>query len=112
MGHAVAAISPTLEIANAIASGMGSWMSSFAGFYLPRPDIPSGYLWLYWLNPLRYAYEAMPTPPAALPFHFHFVSLPKKCCMFSGGFESGLLFSPRGHNSPGRAQQQACFFPS
>eukprot|EP00668_Euglena_longa_P005025 GGOE01005897.1.p1 GENE.GGOE01005897.1~~GGOE01005897.1.p1 ORF type:complete len:1434 (+),score=386.07 GGOE01005897.1:581-4303(+) len=59
MGHAVAAISPTLEVANAIASGMASWMSSFSGFYLPRPDIPGGYLWLYWLDPLRYAYEAI-----------------------------------------------------
>eukprot|EP00667_Euglena_gracilis_P000419 EG_transcript_419 len=59
LGHMLSAISPTLEVANAIGPGLGSWFSSFAGFYLPRPYIPMGYIWIYWLNPFRYAYEAL-----------------------------------------------------
>jgi len=59
VGHALSAISPSLEVANAIGPGMGSWLSSFAGFYLAYPHIPKGYTWIYWLNPFRYAYEAL-----------------------------------------------------
>jgi ABC-type multidrug transport system ATPase subunit/ABC-type multidrug transport system permease subunit len=59
LGHALSAISPTLEVANAIGPGMASWFSSFAGFYMAYPDIPPGYTWLYWLNPFRYCYEAL-----------------------------------------------------
>ena len=59
LGHAIAAISPTLEVGNAIGPGIASWFSSFAGFYLPPQFIPAPYLWVYWLNPFRYAFESM-----------------------------------------------------
>ena len=59
LGHAIAAISPTLEVGNAIGPGIASWFSSFAGFYLPPRYIPAPYLWVYWLNPFRYAFESM-----------------------------------------------------
>ena len=49
----------SLQIANALGPGIATWFSSLAGFYLPKPDIPSGYLWLYWLNPFRYTWESM-----------------------------------------------------
>eukprot|EP00667_Euglena_gracilis_P000327 EG_transcript_329 len=59
LGHCICAISPSMEVANAIGPGVASWFSSFAGFYLPRPYLPTGYLFIYWLNPFRYAFEAL-----------------------------------------------------
>jgi ABC-type multidrug transport system permease subunit len=59
LGHAISAISPSMEVANAIGPGVASWFSSFAGFYLPRPYLPTGYLFIYWLNPFRYAFEGL-----------------------------------------------------
>mmetsp|Transcript_99404 Transcript_99404/g.171146 ORF Transcript_99404/g.171146 Transcript_99404/m.171146 type:complete len:140 (-) Transcript_99404:8-427(-) len=59
LGHCIAALSPNIEVGNAIGPGIASWMSSFAGFYLPLTSIPTAYLWIYWLNPFRWVYESM-----------------------------------------------------
>ena len=59
LSHTVTAISPNYDIANALGPGIATWFSSLAGFYLPKPDIPAAYIWLYWINPFRYTYESM-----------------------------------------------------
>jgi len=31
----------------------------FCGFLVPRVSIPTAWIWLYWLSPIRYALEAL-----------------------------------------------------
>ena len=47
-GHAIAALSPNLEVGTAVGPGFASWMSSFSGFYLPRSALPAGVLICNW----------------------------------------------------------------
>lgn len=55
----VASASRDFQMANAIAPGGIALMILFAGYIIQGNSIPPWFIWLYWLSPFRYAYEAM-----------------------------------------------------
>eukprot|EP00668_Euglena_longa_P017134 GGOE01021480.1.p1 GENE.GGOE01021480.1~~GGOE01021480.1.p1 ORF type:complete len:1431 (+),score=498.26 GGOE01021480.1:443-4294(+) len=59
LGHALAAVSPTNEVAFAVGPGIACWFSALSGFYLSPSSIPAGYMWVYWLNPFQYTFDSM-----------------------------------------------------
>lgn len=59
LAQLAAVISPSAEIANAVAALVVSLFSLSAGFLLPRFLIPKYWIWLYWLSFVRYPLEAL-----------------------------------------------------
>jgi len=59
MSSAIAVVSVTVEMGNAINAALIGLMSLFAGFMLPRDDIPVYWVWLYHISFLRYVLEAL-----------------------------------------------------
>ena len=55
----VAAASRTFAVANAAAPSVIALMILFAGFIIQEQSIPPWFMWLYYLSPFHYAYEAL-----------------------------------------------------
>ena len=55
----VASTSRTFAVANAAAPSVIALMILFAGFIIQEQSIPPWFIWLYYLSPFRYAYEAL-----------------------------------------------------
>lgn len=54
VGQAIAAISPTEEIALTIAPLLNTLLNVLSGFLIKRDDIPSYWIWLFYANPYAY----------------------------------------------------------
>lgn len=61
-GHVLAAVAPNEQIAGIMAGGIMSLLNLFSGFFVPQPDIPSAWIWLYWANPVSHALRAVVMP--------------------------------------------------
>ncbi|CAM9162161.1 unnamed protein product [Heterosigma akashiwo] len=33
----------------------------FSGFFIPRSDIPPYWIWIHWISPFKYSYDALTT---------------------------------------------------
>ncbi|KAF4321260.1 hypothetical protein JM18_002517 [Phytophthora kernoviae] len=55
----VAAISPNIYIANPLALGILQLVLVFAGFVVTRSQIPDYLIWIYWINPMSWAFRAL-----------------------------------------------------
>ncbi|EFA85150.1 ABC transporter G family protein [Heterostelium album PN500] len=54
-----ALVLPTIPIA-VLLSGMGlNFLGLFGGFFIPRVNIPSGWIWMHWLTFTKYAFETL-----------------------------------------------------
>lgn len=54
LGQALVHITPSLELASATFAVLLSCLQLFSGFLRARPQIPAGWIWAYWINPLSY----------------------------------------------------------
>jgi len=59
LGQMCVAITPTRELANIVASIISVFYTSFSGFMIQPQNIPTFWLFVYWLNPLHYAFEGI-----------------------------------------------------
>ncbi|KAG7389065.1 hypothetical protein PHYPSEUDO_011334 [Phytophthora pseudosyringae] len=55
----VAAISPNIYITNPLALGILQVVLVFAGFMVTRSQIPDYLIWLYWIDPMAWAFRAL-----------------------------------------------------
>jgi len=55
----IASISPNVEAANAILPTIVTWLILFAGYLIIISDVPLGWRWLCWCNPMFYAFVAL-----------------------------------------------------
>ncbi|RLN61775.1 hypothetical protein BBJ29_001376 [Phytophthora kernoviae] len=55
----VAAISPNIYIANPLALGILQLVLVFAGFVVTRSQILDYLIWIYWINPMSWAFRAL-----------------------------------------------------
>ncbi|POM67915.1 ABC Superfamily [Phytophthora palmivora] len=55
----VAAISPNIYITNPLALGILQVVLVFAGFIVTRSQIPDYLIWLYWIDPMAWAFRAL-----------------------------------------------------
>jgi len=58
-GQLLAMISPNSATANVLSPLFVSIWSMFCGYGTPKPDIPKFWIFLYWLSPMRYFFEAI-----------------------------------------------------
>lgn len=65
LGHTLAAVSPSQQIATAIATVAMGVQALFGGFLYPGPSMEPGWIWLHYLVPLRYGIGGLITPPFA-----------------------------------------------
>ncbi|KAG7378316.1 hypothetical protein PHYBOEH_000427, partial [Phytophthora boehmeriae] len=56
---AVAAVSPNLNIAESISTFSDLFFCVFAGFVVPRTQIPSFLAWVYWVNPVSWCLRSV-----------------------------------------------------
>jgi len=59
IGQLFAFISPNIGAAVGIGSLILTLFTLTMGFLLPASEIPPWYIWLYWINPLRYILQGM-----------------------------------------------------
>jgi len=59
LGYFCAAVSPNMEVANAILPAYVISLLFFIGLLIRVPDIPHYWRWFIWVNPLHYAWVAM-----------------------------------------------------
>uniref|UniRef100_H3GSR4 ABC transporter domain-containing protein n=1 Tax=Phytophthora ramorum TaxID=164328 RepID=H3GSR4_PHYRM len=55
----VTAISPNIYIANPLTLGILQFVLVFAGFIVTRSQIPDYLIWLYWIDPMSWAFRAI-----------------------------------------------------
>ncbi|KAE9336291.1 ABC transporter G family member 41 [Phytophthora rubi] len=55
----LAALSPTLDVAQPLATLSNSFFSVFAGFVVPMAQIPDYFSWLYWINPVAWCVRSV-----------------------------------------------------
>lgn len=53
-GMMTVAITPNVHVAAILASAFYSLFNLFSGFYIPRPRIPSWWIWYYWICPMAW----------------------------------------------------------
>ena len=58
-GQLFAFISPNIGAAVGMASLLLTIFTLTMGFLIPANDIPPWYIWIYWMNPLRYILQGM-----------------------------------------------------
>jgi ABC-type multidrug transport system permease subunit len=58
-GQFLSIMFPTVQIAQTVGSAVVTIWNLFCGFLVPRPKIPTFWIWLYWLSPIRYALESL-----------------------------------------------------
>eukprot|EP00179_Madagascaria_erythrocladioides_P005013 CAMPEP_0198325860 /NCGR_PEP_ID=MMETSP1450-20131203/13505_1 /TAXON_ID=753684 ORGANISM="Madagascaria erythrocladiodes, Strain CCMP3234" /NCGR_SAMPLE_ID=MMETSP1450 /ASSEMBLY_ACC=CAM_ASM_001115 /LENGTH=1449 /DNA_ID=CAMNT_0044029785 /DNA_START=79 /DNA_END=4428 /DNA_ORIENTATION=+ len=49
----------SVEVATAVVGMTIILFINFAGFLIPRPEIPGYFIWVYWISPLRYSNDAL-----------------------------------------------------
>lgn len=59
LGQMCVAVSPTRQISNVIASVTSVFYSMFSGYMIQPQNIPQFWTFVYWLNPLHYAFEGI-----------------------------------------------------
>eukprot|EP00667_Euglena_gracilis_P008031 EG_transcript_8125 len=59
LGMFLGCVLPNAEVASAAAGAITSFGSLLAGFMLPKDSIPWWWRWLYYLNPMSYAVQAI-----------------------------------------------------
>eukprot|EP00656_Telonema_subtile_P018092 TRINITY_DN1974_c0_g1_i2.p1 TRINITY_DN1974_c0_g1~~TRINITY_DN1974_c0_g1_i2.p1 ORF type:complete len:1530 (+),score=346.04 TRINITY_DN1974_c0_g1_i2:54-4643(+) len=55
----IASGAPNAPTAQALAPVLGIVFMSFSGYLLAKDDIPDWYIWIFWISPLRYAFEGL-----------------------------------------------------
>ena len=63
LGHTLAAVSNSQQIATAIATVLMGVQALFAGFLVPGPNMADGWIWLHYLVPLRYGLGGLMSTP-------------------------------------------------
>jgi len=58
-GQFLAIMFPTVQIAQTVGSAVVTIWNLFCGFLVPKINIPTFWIWLYWLSPIHYALEAI-----------------------------------------------------
>ncbi|KAK9865807.1 hypothetical protein WJX84_001141 [Apatococcus fuscideae] len=58
-GMASVALTPNVKVAAVFSSNFYSLVNLFAGFILPRPDVPGWWVWMSWLCPTTYTIEGL-----------------------------------------------------
>ena len=53
------ACTPNLMVAAILSGAFYGLFNLFAGFVIPRPNIPGWYLWGYYLNPVTWRYAVL-----------------------------------------------------
>jgi len=61
MGQFLIVFLPNIQVCALLGSAIVQIWNLCCGFLIPFPDIPDFWIWLYWVNPMRYALEAMAT---------------------------------------------------
>ncbi|KAJ4823602.1 drug-responsive transcription factor pdr3 [Turnera subulata] len=61
LGMLLVSVTPTIQLASILASASYTMLHLFAGFIVPKPHIPKGWLWLYYLCPTSWALNIMLT---------------------------------------------------
>lgn len=59
LGIFIACVTPTEEIAYTVSNALVQLWAQFSGFAQRKPEIPSGWIWMYWITPLSYALYAL-----------------------------------------------------
>lgn len=59
LGIFIACITPTEELAYTVSSAFIQLWAQFSGFAQRKPEIPAGWIWMYWITPLSYAVYAL-----------------------------------------------------
>jgi ABC-type multidrug transport system ATPase subunit len=59
MGQLFAFLSPNIGAAIGMASLLMTLFTLTMGFLLPASEIPAWYIWIYWMNPLRYVQQGL-----------------------------------------------------
>jgi len=59
LGQLLGVLLPSLQIAQGLGSVIATIWNLFCGFLIPKPNIPTFWIWLYWTSPIRYALEAL-----------------------------------------------------
>lgn len=57
--RAIAAVTPEVSMAQAVAPIIGIMFMSFCGYLLRMDDIKPYFIWIYWASPIHYGFEAM-----------------------------------------------------
>lgn len=58
LGMLIAAISPSMEAAQAMAPVVITMFMLFGGFYIKVSNIPPWFIWIYWMSMFHFGYEA------------------------------------------------------
>jgi ABC-type multidrug transport system permease subunit len=59
LGQLIVASTPSLQTAGIVSGVCSNLFSMFAGFMINPADIPSFWQFVYWLNPLHYAFQGL-----------------------------------------------------
>nr|XP_023885614.1 pleiotropic drug resistance protein 3-like isoform X1 [Quercus suber]POE69405.1 pleiotropic drug resistance protein 3 [Quercus suber] len=61
LGMLLVSLTPNVQVASIVASSSYTMLNLFSGFIVPRPHIPTWWLWLYYLCPTSWALNGMLT---------------------------------------------------
>ncbi|ENH73484.1 ABC transporter ATP-binding protein/permease PDR18 [Fusarium oxysporum f. sp. cubense race 1] len=50
---------PTFDAASKISGFVINAIATYTGFMIPKPEMHPWFVWIYWINPLSYTYEAL-----------------------------------------------------
>ncbi|PPD71319.1 hypothetical protein GOBAR_DD31806 [Gossypium barbadense] len=59
IGMMIVSLTPNTPVAFIMASSSYSVLNLFSGFYMPRPEMPSWWVWLYYLTPTSWSLNAI-----------------------------------------------------
>ncbi|TYH50673.1 hypothetical protein ES332_D10G222300v1 [Gossypium tomentosum] len=59
LGMMIVSLTPNTPVAFIMASSSYSVLNLFSGFYMPRPEMPSWWVWLYYLTPTSWSLNAI-----------------------------------------------------
>jgi len=59
LGQLLGVLLPSVQMAQGLGSVLATIWNLFCGFLVPKPNIPTFWIWCYWTSPIRYALEAL-----------------------------------------------------
>jgi len=61
LGQFLICMLPNMQVAQVAGTLLVTIWNQFCGFLVPEPSIPRFWIWLYWVNPLRFVLEGLCT---------------------------------------------------
>lgn len=61
LGMLLVSLTPNVQLASIVASSSYTMLNLFCGYFVPRPQIPKWWIWMYYLCPLSWALNGMLT---------------------------------------------------